>query len=133
MKVTLSKKPDNVVVCHWYELFRNNSRVSLSCPPISTNCKRAGGGPYSMNFFVDDGQWEIEDSQKTLTEYLDLNTDSGNTLKRFFCRMCGSDSPVKSVAKTLPGKALIKASLFDEIPTKRSDYYEHKAIKWNQN
>ncbi|KAK1968929.1 hypothetical protein LY78DRAFT_690911 [Colletotrichum sublineola] len=113
MKVTLSKKPDNVVVCH------------------CTNCKRAGGGPYSMNFFVDDGQWEIEDSQKTLTEYLDLNTDSGNTLKRFFCRMCGS--PVKSVAKTLPGKALIKASLFDEIPTKRSDYYEHKAIKWNQN
>lgn len=61
-----------------------------------------------MNFLVDDGQWEVEDSQNTLTEYLDNNTDSGNPVhvsgvqpqsfqvqvtdqigQRFFCRNCG--------------------------------------------
>ncbi|KAK1569608.1 Mss4-like protein [Colletotrichum navitas] len=109
IKVTLSKKPENVVACH------------------CANCKRAGG-PFSMNFFVDDGQWEIEDNQKTMTEYQDLNTDSGNTVHRFFCRNCGS--PVKTTAKPFPGKAIIKASLFDDIPTKRSDIFEHKALNW---
>lgn len=33
-----------------------------------------------MNLFIDDGQWEIEDEKKTLSEYLDHNTNSGNTV-----------------------------------------------------
>ncbi|KAI3532276.1 hypothetical protein CPAR01_02107 [Colletotrichum paranaense] len=109
VKVTVNKKPDNIVICH------------------CSNCKRAGG-PFSMNLFVDDGEWEIDDSQNTLKEYQDSNTDSGNTIQRCFCGKCGS--PVKTTTKAIPGKALIKASLFDDIPTEKREVYGQKAINW---
>ncbi|TQN67236.1 putative glutathione-dependent formaldehyde-activating enzyme [Colletotrichum shisoi] len=109
IKVTLSTKPESIIVCH------------------CANCKRAGG-PFSMNFLVGDGQWKVEDGQNTLTEYLDNNTDSGNPVHRFFCRNCGS--PVKTTAKPFPGQALVKASLFDDIPTKRSEVFGQKALSW---
>ncbi|GJD04377.1 glutathione-dependent formaldehyde-gfa [Colletotrichum higginsianum] len=105
VKVTLSNKPESIIVCH------------------CANCKRAGGLSFahigiafSMNFLVDDGQWEVEDSQNTLTEYLDNNTDSGN--------------PVHTTAKPFPGQALVKASLFDDIPTKRNEVFGQKALSW---
>lgn len=41
-----------------------------------------------MNLFVDDGEWEIDDSQNTLKEYQDSNTDSGNTIQ-----VCPISSP----------------------------------------
>ncbi|KAF9878721.1 glutathione-dependent formaldehyde-activating enzyme [Colletotrichum karsti] len=107
VKVTLKEKPDQVLVCH------------------CANCKRAGG-PFSMNFFVEDGEMELEDSQKTLSEYLDHNTDSGNIVHRFFCKNCGS--PVKTTSPAVPGKAFLKASLFDDIPTKKHEVYTEKAL-----
>ncbi|KAH0439686.1 glutathione-dependent formaldehyde- gfa [Colletotrichum kahawae] len=109
IKVVLKKKPEQVVVCH------------------CSNCKRAGG-PFSMNLFIDDGQWEIEDEKKTLSEYLDHNTNSGNTVHRFFCKNCGS--PIKSTSSSIPDKALIKASLFDDIPTNKKEVYSEKALHW---
>ncbi|TDZ17514.1 hypothetical protein Cob_v009502 [Colletotrichum orbiculare MAFF 240422] len=110
VKVVFGEKPDQLVVCH------------------CANCKRAGG-PFSMNFFAEEGDFKLEDSQNTLQEYLDNNTDSGNTVHRFFCRNCGS--PVKTTAPAaIPGKILIKASLFDEIPPKTSEVYTEKALSW---
>ncbi|TKW51615.1 hypothetical protein CTA1_3605 [Colletotrichum tanaceti] len=105
VKVTLGDKPESVIVCH------------------CANCRRTGG-PFSMNFFVGDGQWSIEDSQNTLAEYVDTNTDSGNAVHHH--------SPVKSEipAKASPAQVLVKASLFDDIPTKRIEFYDHKALNW---
>ncbi|KAL0941472.1 glutathione-dependent formaldehyde- gfa [Colletotrichum truncatum] len=107
--VALKVKPETVILCH------------------CSNCKRAGG-PFSMNLVIDEGQYELNDAQKSLSEYPDKNTDSGNTVHRHFCKNCGS--PVKSVASSFPGKALIKASLFDEIPTKKMEVYTEKAFVW---
>ncbi|KAF6822721.1 hypothetical protein CPLU01_11831 [Colletotrichum plurivorum] len=108
VKVAVKTKPELVLVCH------------------CANCKRAGGA-FSMNFLIEDDQWEL-DGQQALSEYLDSNTDSGRTVHRFFCKNCGS--PVKSVSPAIPGKTFVKASLFDDIPTAKKEVYDHKALNW---
>ncbi|KAF6842369.1 hypothetical protein CMUS01_03148 [Colletotrichum musicola] len=109
VKVAVKMKPELVLVCH------------------CANCKRAGGA-FSMNFLIEDDQWELEDGQQALSEYLDSNTDSGRTVHYVVTDHLAS--PVKSVSPAIPGKSFVKASLFDDIPTAKKEVYDHKALNW---
>ncbi|KAL7948156.1 Mss4-like protein [Trichoderma barbatum] len=108
--------------------------VSLTTPPSKTvachclNCRRAGG-PYSINYVVDEVEAKVDDAQHTLHEYEDYNTASGNLARRNFCKACGS--PVYTIDLTMPGKLLIKASLFDDIIAERIDVFLDRKIQWS--
>ncbi|OPB38917.1 hypothetical protein A0O28_0020230 [Trichoderma guizhouense] len=113
--------------------------VSLTAPPSKTvachclNCRRAGG-PYSINYVVDESEVKIDDARGTLNEYEDYKTASGNLgrkafIQRNFCKACGS--PIYTIDITMPGKLLIKASLFDDIVEDRLDVFLDRKIQWS--
>ncbi|KAL6835786.1 Mss4-like protein [Trichoderma sp. SZMC 28015] len=108
--------------------------VSLTAPPSKTvachclNCRRAGG-PYSINYVVDESEVKVDDARSTLNEYEDYKTASGNLGRRNFCKACGS--PIYTIDITMPGKLLIKASLFDDIVEDRMDVFLDRKIQWS--
>ncbi|KAJ4865478.1 glutathione-dependent formaldehyde-activating enzyme domain-containing protein [Trichoderma breve] len=112
--------------------------VSLSAPPSKTvachclNCRRAGG-PYSINYVMDESEVKVDDVRDTLNEYEDYKTASGNLgrafIQRNFCKACGS--PIYTIDITMPGKLLIKASLFDDIVEDRMDVFLDRKIQWS--
>ncbi|EXV06539.1 glutathione-dependent formaldehyde-activating enzyme [Metarhizium robertsii] len=107
--ISLKANPSETVVCH------------------CLNCRRAGG-PYSINYVLDDSEVIIDDLKHSLKEYEDLNTKSGNLVRRNFCQACGSPVYTKSI--TMPGKLLVKASLFDEVVVARADVFTERKIHW---
>ncbi|EXJ59547.1 uncharacterized protein A1O5_12172 [Cladophialophora psammophila CBS 110553] len=51
-----------------------------------------------------------------IKHYADKNTDSGRTVDRHFCDICGS--PIYGLAKEgLPGQALVRIALFNDFKT----------------
>ncbi|CAG9984521.1 unnamed protein product [Clonostachys byssicola] len=122
IEVKLSEAPQSVVACHCY------------------NCRRAGG-PYSINFILEEDKELVKDPESKLTIYYDKNTASGNTIMRFFCSSCGRRdpyklthsipaSPVATQSPMFPGKIIIKASLFTNIVAHRDDVCGETKIKW---
>ncbi|KAL7803958.1 hypothetical protein V8C43DRAFT_300100 [Trichoderma afarasin] len=113
--------------------------VSLTVPPSKTvachclNCRRAGG-PYSINYVVDESEVKVDDARGTLNEYEDNKTVSGN-LGRMVFLIEGVDLeeflPIYTIDITMPGKLLIKASVFDDIVEDRIDVFLDRKIQWS--
>ncbi|KAL4935182.1 hypothetical protein BDV06DRAFT_217604 [Aspergillus oleicola] len=110
-----------------------NIKLSLKEQPPNSlrcycgNCARSGGGS-SINYVVDEPECAIEDANASLKTFHDTLTASGNTVERQFCVNCGS--PVVTRSPKYPGKALIKASLFDTIAPPSMEVFTARRDKW---
>ncbi|KAK1762333.1 glutathione-dependent formaldehyde-activating enzyme [Phialemonium atrogriseum] len=107
--VSLNASPSEVMVCH------------------CLNCRRAGG-PCSINYICDEKGVSIQDANGCLKDFKDHDTQSGNVITRSFCQGCGS--PVCTCSPALPGKLVVKASLFTDIATAREEVFEERKISW---
>ncbi|KAJ5334574.1 hypothetical protein N7452_006977 [Penicillium brevicompactum] len=110
IRITLPQQPANTVICH------------CDC------CKRAGGSAFSLNYFVDEEDLTVEDTKSTLKIYEDKKSTSGNIVKRHFCSDCGS--PVFTKTPKAPGKAFLKAALFDTISSPSTEVFANKQLEW---
>ncbi|KAL3253387.1 hypothetical protein ABHI18_009530, partial [Aspergillus niger] len=88
------------------------------------NCKKAGGGSFSINYFINQDDMTIEDPSQAMKIYSDPNTSSGNTIQRHFCSSCGS--PLFTLSPKVPGKAYLKAALFDSVSKPESVFFGDK-------
>ncbi|RGP81382.1 longiborneol synthase [Fusarium longipes] len=99
---------------------------TLSC--FCSNCQRAGG-LFAPNYIVDEDDAKITDSNGSLKTFT-ATAQSGNKVERSFCGDCGS--PVVTRTPKYPGKAIIKASLFDEIATPAAESFTQRRPKWQK-
>ncbi|KAI9925059.1 hypothetical protein MW887_006467 [Aspergillus wentii] len=110
IRITLPEKPANCMLCH------------------CTNCKRAGGGPCSLNYVVDLDDMSVEDPTGALKIFNDTKSLSGNVAQRHFCSNCGS--PVVTKTPGVPGKGFLKAALFDSISPPGGHFFEQNKLEW---
>ncbi|KAJ2978628.1 hypothetical protein NQ176_g3711 [Zarea fungicola] len=108
--LSLAAVPTQVVICH------------------CLNCRKAGG-PYSMNYVIDENEDAITDSKNTLRLYEDRDTISGNLCERYFCSGCGS--AIYSATVVAPGKRLVKASLFDSLAHDLMEVNPEHRVTWD--
>ncbi|KAL4911476.1 hypothetical protein BDW74DRAFT_172935 [Aspergillus multicolor] len=99
---------------------------SLRC--YCRNCARSGGGS-SINYVVDEPEFSLQDTG-SLKSFEDSQTLSGNTILRQFCGNCGS--PVATKSPKFPGKALVKASLFDTISPPKAEVFTDRRQEWQR-
>ncbi|KAL4925292.1 GFA family protein [Aspergillus undulatus] len=111
----------------------SNIQLSLKEQPPNSlrcycrNCGRSGGGS-SINYVIDEPDCSIEDPNGSLKSFQDTQTLSGNSITRQFCGNCGS--PVVTRSPKFPGKALIKASLFDSIAPPKMEVFTDCRPEW---
>ncbi|BCS02012.1 GFA family protein [Aspergillus luchuensis] len=110
VSITLPAQPERSVACH------------------CINCKKAGGGSFSINYFIDQSDMTIEDPSQAMKIYSDPNTSSGNIIQRHFCSSCGS--PLFTLSPKVPGKAYLKAALFDIVSKPESVFFGDKQEEW---
>ncbi|KAL4882397.1 Mss4-like protein [Aspergillus karnatakaensis] len=95
-------------------------QVSLKQQPPNTlrcycrNCARSGGGA-SINYVVDEAEFTVNETD-ALQTFEDKQTMSGNLVQRQF----------------FPGKALVKASLFDEISPPNMEVFTDRRQVWER-
>ncbi|PYH38115.1 GFA family protein [Aspergillus neoniger CBS 115656] len=110
VSVTLPAQPERSVACH------------------CINCKKAGGSSFSINYFINQNDMTIEDPDQAMKIYSDPNTSSGNIVQRHFCSSCGS--PLFTLSPKVPGKAYLKAALFDIVSKPESVFFGDKQEEW---
>ncbi|OJJ68850.1 hypothetical protein ASPBRDRAFT_57417 [Aspergillus brasiliensis CBS 101740] len=110
ISITLPAQPERSVACH------------------CLNCKKAGGGSFSINYFINQDDMTIEDPSQAMKIYHDPNTSSGNKIQRHFCSSCGS--PLFTLSPKVPGKAYLKAALFDSVSKPESVFFGDKQEEW---
>ncbi|KAB8252417.1 Mss4-like protein [Aspergillus flavus] len=102
IRVLLEQQPPSSLVCHCH------------------NCSRSGGGS-SINYVLHKEEVTIQDPQSSLKVYEDSNT-------RKFCSNCGS--PIMTESPSLPGKVIVKASLFDVISQPDKELFTADRQAW---
>ncbi|KAF2736066.1 hypothetical protein EJ04DRAFT_177177 [Polyplosphaeria fusca] len=110
IKVGLPAMPSESLLCH------------------CSNCRRAGGATFSVNYLVDLAVMEVNDPKNVLKSYSDSNTVSGNTITRKFCGNCGS--PVFSVLSPDNPKIFLKGGLFDDVAPPAAQYFTKSKMPW---
>ncbi|PYH91328.1 hypothetical protein BO71DRAFT_332456 [Aspergillus ellipticus CBS 707.79] len=110
ISITLPQQPERTVVCH------------------CINCKRAGGGSFSLNYLVSQSDITFTDPNNALRSYEYLNSTSGNVVTRKFCSNCGS--PVFTLTPKNPGQAFLKASLFDTTSKPAMAVFGERKEEW---
>ncbi|KAH7188108.1 Mss4-like protein [Fusarium flagelliforme] len=108
------------------ELAPELQKDTLSC--FCSNCQRAGG-LFAPNYVVDEDKAKITDSNGTLKTFT-ATAQSGNKVERSFCGDCGS--PVVTRTPKYPGKAIIKASLFDQIAAPAAESFTQRRPEWQK-
>ncbi|KAE8405465.1 Mss4-like protein [Aspergillus pseudonomiae] len=111
IRVLLEQQPPSSLVCH------------------CRNCSRSGGGS-SINYVLHKEEIAIQDPQSSLKVYVDTNTVSGNHIQRKFCSNCGS--PIITETPSFPGKAIVKASLFDVISRPDEEVFTDRRQAWEE-
>ncbi|KAL2858335.1 Mss4-like protein [Aspergillus pseudodeflectus] len=99
---------------------------SLRC--YCRNCGRSGGGA-SINYVVDEPDVTLQNNG-ALKTFEDTQTVSGNRVARQFCGNCGS--PVITKTPKFPGKAFVKASLFDHISPPNKEIFTDRRQSWEK-
>ena len=92
IEVTSDEKPDQIIACY------------------SESCQKACGGGASFNIIKADEGARLSRGE---TKIYNETADSGNSLERHFCGMCGS--PIFSVTTAYPGLKIWKAGLFSDV------------------
>ncbi|KAL5001556.1 Mss4-like protein [Aspergillus recurvatus] len=89
-------------------------------PPSSLRCS-------SINYLVDEPEFTVEDA-RSLKTFKDTQSASGNVVARQFCGNCGS--PVVTRSPKYPGKAFVKASLFEVISPPTMEVFTDRRQEW---
>ncbi|PWY80763.1 hypothetical protein BO94DRAFT_536984 [Aspergillus sclerotioniger CBS 115572] len=110
ISITLAQQPEKSVICH------------------CSTCRRGGSGAFSINYFVDESDLKVEDPNGVLKVYNDHNTASGNIVQRHFCSNCAS--PVYGLSPRAPGKAFVKAGLFDSVSRPGMAVFGEQQQEW---
>ena len=74
------------------------------------NCQRSGGSAFSTVAAVNKNDLVIMEGELKL--YSDPDTDSGDTVQRFFCEKCGS--PIYSAVPSTPDIFYLKLGTMDD-------------------
>ncbi|GAB1192936.1 hypothetical protein APSETT444_002137 [Aspergillus pseudonomiae] len=103
----------------------------------------------SINYVLHKEEIAIQDPQSSLKVYVDTNTVSGNHIQRKFCSNCGrlvshllcllesqlaehKHSPIITETPSFPGKAIVKASLFDVISRPDEEVFTDRRQAWEE-
>ncbi|MEM7219028.1 MAG: GFA family protein [Pseudomonadota bacterium] len=73
------------------------------------NCQRQAGSAFSTLAGIPEPAFRMAGEPKL---YRDSDTDSGNTVERYFCGDCGS--PIYSAIPTAPGMIFLKTGTLDD-------------------
>ncbi|KAL5360570.1 Mss4-like protein [Aspergillus floccosus] len=73
VKYTVSGDPKHSVLCH------------------CDSCQKVSGSTFMANYLYDKNQLQVSRGQESITTYEDRATASGQSLKRCFCGVCGSN------------------------------------------
>jgi len=76
------------------------------------NCQRSGGSAFSTVAAVNKNDLVILEGEGELKLYSDPDTDSGDTVQRFFCEKCGS--PIYSAVPSTPDIFYLKLGTMDD-------------------
>ncbi|KAE8154214.1 Mss4-like protein [Aspergillus avenaceus] len=109
IRVQVAQRPGASLVCH------------------CRNCGRSGGGA-SINYVLDEQEVVVVDDGARLKSFEDTNTKSGNRIQRKFCSICGSS--ILTESPKFPGKALVKASLFDDVAAPDLEVFSDSRQTW---
>ncbi len=74
------------------------------------NCQRQAGSAFSTLASVPKGEFHLVSGEPAL--YQDTDTDSGNSVDRFFCGRCGS--PIYSALGAQPDAVFLKTGTLDD-------------------
>ena len=91
-------------------------RYEFDNPPAMTgvchckNCQRQAGSAFSTLAGVPRAEFRFTAGEPKL--YEDGDTDSGNTVQRYFCGQCGS--PIYSVVPSSPDMLFLKTGTLDD-------------------
>jgi hypothetical protein len=93
-----------------------------------TNCRKQGGGAYSVNVVIPAAAFEQTGETKVFTD----RGDSGNAVWRHFCPACGS--PIVSLLEAAPPITIVKAGTLDrpDAFTPDSEVFCDSALAWVQ-
>lgn len=72
------------------------------------NCQRQAGSAFSTLYGIPRAAFSLQGSPKL---YKDTDTDSGNTVERYFCENCGS--PIYSAIAAQPDMLFLKTGTLD--------------------
>ncbi|CAI7598658.1 unnamed protein product [Penicillium pancosmium] len=108
VSIALPEQPPNSILCH------------------CDNCKKAGGGAFSVNYFISEDDMTVEDASNTLKIYYDSNTATGNVIQRNFCSNCGSAIFTKT--PKAPGKVFLKATIFPTVAPKGGEVFTESQL-----
>ena len=72
------------------------------------NCQRQAGSAFSTIYGIPKAAFEMQGTPKL---YQDSDTDSGNTVQRYFCENCGS--PIYSGISSQPDVLFLKTGTLD--------------------
>jgi hypothetical protein len=72
------------------------------------NCQRQAGSAFSTIYGIPKAAFEMKGTAKL---YQDSDTDSGNTVQRYFCENCGS--PIYSAISSQPETLFLKTGTLD--------------------
>ncbi|KAJ5357258.1 hypothetical protein N7541_004416 [Penicillium brevicompactum] len=132
IRITLPQQPANTVICHCIPntVIAANGLVAVVRFPIQTRLTflLILLPAFSLNYFVGEEDMTVEDTRSTLKIYEDKKSTSGNIVKRHFCSDCGS--PVFTKTPKAPGKAFLKAALFDTISSPSTEVFANKQLEW---
>ncbi|HSG91380.1 MAG TPA: GFA family protein [Pseudomonadales bacterium] len=104
----------------------------IANPPTTTgvchcrNCQRQGGSAFSTLAAVPTSEFTLTGTPKL---YADSDTDSGNTVQRFFCGDCGS--PIYSAIPAMPDQIFLKTGTLDDTSDFRPMFHVWCSTKQN--
>jgi hypothetical protein len=90
------------------------------------NCQRQAGSAFSTLAGVPVSELHIAGTPKL---YTDPDTNSGNTVKRFFCGDCGS--PIYSAVQSSPDIVYLKTGTLDDNDTFEPQFHVWCSTKQN--
>ncbi|BCS02093.1 GFA family protein [Aspergillus luchuensis] len=82
-------------------------RVMCHCE----NCRKFTGSSFMANSFMKESQLTIKSGESLIQSFKDTKVDSGNTLERRFCRVCGS--PVYVTSSRAEGFVVVPSGTMD--------------------
>lgn len=106
-------------------VLKSEPRTSAICH--CTHCQKQSGSLFSINFFVNEADYE----QRGQTMVFEDKGDSGQPSYRHFCGHCGS--PVITKVAMMPGQVIVKAGTLDSldgIQPPQTEIYTDRAAGW---
>ena len=88
--------------------YQSSSKPKLMMNCHCMDCRKASGGPYLANVFIDEKSFKVQGNPKSFKH----TSDKGSTMTKYFCENCGSQVFGKNSAR--PGSVTIRGGTINE-------------------